>query len=196
MNIQLLIAPTNYNVSNNVDTISVDTSSGGITNIYLQKISPATPRRTIFVVDISGNASVGNIKIYTFAGDSINFQSSISLDVDGIIAEIVEADGDAYICNLSTDDSAPSTNGHIIQDNGTPLPQRQNLNFIGGNVTDDALNNATKVQFNADKNYVPTDPAKTQQQKDFENYYNGIYVETYNWGAAEWNAFGNWVRGK
>ena len=49
---------------------------------------------------------------------------------------------------------------------------------------------------NSDNNYVPTDPAVTQQQKDFENYYNGIYVETYNWGAAEWNAFGNWVRGK
>lgn len=35
--------------------------------------------------------------------------------------------------------------GHTIQDNGTPLTQRTNLNFVGATVTDDAGNDATVI---------------------------------------------------
>jgi hypothetical protein len=36
--------------------------------------------------------------------------------------------------------------GHVIQDDGTPLTQQPNLNFIGANVSDDSINNATVVE--------------------------------------------------
>jgi len=35
--------------------------------------------------------------------------------------------------------------GHQIRDNGVPMPQRAGLNFIGTDVSDDAINNATVV---------------------------------------------------
>lgn len=41
--------------------------------------------------------------------------------------------------------STSSGGGHTIQDDGTPLPQRTNLNFIGATVEDDEANNATNV---------------------------------------------------
>jgi len=42
------------------------------------------------------------------------------------------------------------TSGHVIQDEGTPLTARANLNFVGAGITatDDAGNNATKVTVN------------------------------------------------
>ncbi len=46
--------------------------------------------------------------------------------------------------------AATAVTGHTIQDEGTPLTQRANLNFVGTNVaaTDDAGNSATKVTIN------------------------------------------------
>ncbi len=46
--------------------------------------------------------------------------------------------------------AATAVTGHTIQDEGTPLTQRVNLNFVGTNVaaTDDAGNSATKVTIN------------------------------------------------
>lgn len=35
--------------------------------------------------------------------------------------------------------------GHTIQDDGVSLTQRTNLNFIGAGVSDDSVNDATKV---------------------------------------------------
>lgn len=44
----------------------------------------------------------------------------------------------------------PSSSGHAIQDEGTPLTARSTLNFVGSGVTvtDDSENNATKVTIN------------------------------------------------
>jgi len=39
----------------------------------------------------------------------------------------------------------PGGIGHVIQDDGTPMTQRANLNFVGATVTDDAGNDATVV---------------------------------------------------
>lgn len=41
--------------------------------------------------------------------------------------------------------SSDAGGGHIIQDTGTPMTQRANLNFIGATVADDAGNDATVI---------------------------------------------------
>lgn len=148
-----LVAPIIYNVTNDVDFIEVDTSSGGTTRINLQKILPSDARKIVYISDISNNASVGNIEIYATSGNLINNAGFITLNADGIIAEVVIGNTNKFIANLSTDVSV-TTDGHTIQDNGSDLPQRQNLNFVGGIITDDALNNATIVDFASDKNFV------------------------------------------
>jgi hypothetical protein len=51
------------------------------------------------------------------------------------------------LAGLGLPASVEGTGGHIIQEDGTPLDQRLNLNFVGAGVTaeDDEANNATKV---------------------------------------------------
>jgi hypothetical protein len=57
-----------------------------------------------------------------------------------MLAALYDADYDG-ITTPSTD----SGGGHTIQDNGTPLAQRANLNFIGATLTDDSTDDATVV---------------------------------------------------
>ena len=104
-----LVAPASYNVSNDVDIIEVDTSSGGITNINLQKIIISDTRKTVYISDVSNNANIGNINISTTGGNLINNASFITLSVNGIIAEVNIADTNRFIANLSTDESIPPT---------------------------------------------------------------------------------------
>lgn len=50
-------------------------------------------------------------------------------------------------CDLAYTYSTGGGGGHVIQNDGTPLPQRTNLNIIGAGATaeDDAGNNTTKI---------------------------------------------------
>jgi len=57
-----------------------------------------------------------------------------------MLAALYDADYDG-ITTPSTD----SGGGHTIQDNGTPLTQRSNLNFIGATLTDNSTDDATVV---------------------------------------------------
>lgn len=106
-NVLKLVAPANYNVSYDVDIIEVDTSSGGITNINLQKIFISYGRKTLYISDRSNNASRGNIIINTTGGNLVNNNSSLVLSVDGIVAEVNVADTNRFIANLSTDEATP-----------------------------------------------------------------------------------------
>lgn len=108
-----LLAPASYNVSNDVDIIEVDTSSGGITNINLQKIIISDTRKTVYISDVSNNANIGNINISTTGGNLINNASFITLSVNGIIAEVNIADTNRFIANLSTDEDSPPFTGYV-----------------------------------------------------------------------------------
>lgn len=50
-----IVAPTSYNVPNDVDIIEVDTSSGGLTTINLQKITIGDARKSVYISDVSDN---------------------------------------------------------------------------------------------------------------------------------------------
>jgi hypothetical protein len=101
----------NYNVGNDLDYLEVDTSSGGVANIFLQKISIADARKPIYISDVGNNASIGNIRINATGGNLINNALFISLEVNGIVAEVNIADTNRFIANLSTDDTTPPTPG-------------------------------------------------------------------------------------
>ncbi len=79
--------------------------------------------------------------------DAVDYQLSHANDID-------TADGIHHSLGTGADQAAAGnhthaggTAGHVIQDEGTPLTQRANLNFVGADVaaTDDAGNNATVV---------------------------------------------------
>lgn len=105
--IKKLVAPVTYTVSNEVTSIDVDTSSGGLTTIILQKIHASYGQRRFYISDKGNNASVGNIIVVCSGGDLINNAPSLVLDNDGIVAEVVIADQTNYIANLNTDDVIP-----------------------------------------------------------------------------------------
>jgi len=107
--IKKLVAPTTYSVSQDVTSIDVDTSSGGVTTIILQTIHASYGQRRFFISDKSNNASVGNIILVCSGGNLINNAPSLILDNDGIVAEVVVADQSNYIANLNTDDVIPVT---------------------------------------------------------------------------------------
>lgn len=113
-----LIAPTTYTVVDDVCSIDVDTSSGGITIINLQPINISEVRRKIYVNDVSNNASVGKIIIQANGGNLINNGTSLTLEIDGISAEVEIADRNRFIANLSTDDNSP------------PVPPINDKNFV------------------------------------------------------------------
>jgi len=113
-----LVAPTTYTVVDDVCSIDVDTSSGGITTINLQPINISEVRRKIYVNDVGNNASVGKIILQANGGNLINNGTSLVLEVDGISAEIEIADRSKFIANLSTDDNSP------------PIPPINDKNFV------------------------------------------------------------------
>lgn len=110
-----LVAPTTYNVSNDVDVIEVNTSSGGATTIYLQAITIGSPRKPVYINDNSGNASVGNIIVIATGGNKINNAVSITLDSDGISAQVVIADRNRFIANLNSDSPSPPSASTLKQ---------------------------------------------------------------------------------
>lgn len=73
----------------------------------------------------SGNNKIGSSQRIKFTG------ATVTNDADGAVKVAITGTG----------------GGHTIQDEGTPLTQRTNLNFIGASVTvtDDLANDATKV---------------------------------------------------
>lgn len=74
----------------------------------------------------SGNTKVGSSQRLRFSG------ANVTVDADGAIKIVV---------------TGGTGGGHVIQEEGTPLPQRANLNFVGSavTVTDDSGNDATVV---------------------------------------------------
>lgn len=122
-NVRRLVAPVTYMVLDIDDMIDVDTSSGGLTTLYIPNIVQngydQVPKK-IYINDVSNNASVGKITVVCIGGNTINNLPQIVLDSNGVSAEIEIADRTRYIANLNTDDSpAPSGGGDIK----IPTPQ-------------------------------------------------------------------------
>lgn len=122
-NVRRLVAPITYMVLDIDDMIDVDTSSGGLTTLYIPNIVQngydQVPKK-IYINDVSNNASVGKITVVCIGGNSINNLPQIVLDSNGVSAEIEIADRTRYIANLNTDDSTPPSGSSDIK---IPTPQ-------------------------------------------------------------------------
>lgn len=70
----------------------------------------------------------------------------------GTSGQVLTTDGQG---NTSWTTPQGGSSGHVIQDNGTDMTARAKLNFVGATVTDDAVNDATVVEFNG-KTYTMT----------------------------------------
>jgi hypothetical protein len=91
-------------------------------------------------------ASSGNPGISSALARSDHTHEGVHRIIAGSNIVISPADGKGDVTISST--GGGGVGGHTIQDEGTALPQRANLNFVGPGITasDDAANNATKVQ--------------------------------------------------
>jgi hypothetical protein len=101
----------------------------------------------IYISDASKNASVHNITITSALGNTINGTTFTTINTSGGSASIAIVSENQWISLSSNSSGGGGVSGHIIEDEGTPLPQRPFLNFVGTNVvvTDDVPNNATVV---------------------------------------------------
>lgn len=125
-----LIAPTIYNVLDDVSSIDVDTSSGGTTIINLQPINISEVRSRIFINDVSDNASIGNIIIVPSNGNLINGKSALVLAINGIGAEITISDRNNFIASLNNDTETDNANGWVSDDFVTNLPNTAGQSIV------------------------------------------------------------------
>jgi hypothetical protein len=144
-NYKRLVAPVTYMVSSEDQVIDVDTTNG-LAIIYVPNIQAnATPDKKYSINDISNNAGTYPITINTIGGDLINNVTSLSLDVNGISAQIVIADRTRYIANLNTDDGgggggstfinpAPTTIGVGGYPQGSTFPIAQTMQQMWDNL--------------------------------------------------------------
>ena len=99
-------------------------------------------------VDFSGYMEKS---IYDVNGDGVVDEAENASAIDGVEVDLTGiTDGQSLIYDLATTSIIPGESGgggHIIEDEGTPLTQRANLNFVGSNVevTDDSGNDRTVV---------------------------------------------------
>lgn len=63
------------------------------------------------------------------------------------VVSTAPTNGQGLVWNESGSQWEPGASGHVIQDAGSAMTTRPNLDFIGFTVTDDSGNNATKIEF-------------------------------------------------
>lgn len=109
------------------------------------------------VIDVSDQIVAGGETHFTYSPASTNIivlvngaaqrPADVTLDGDGLGFTFVsgmELGWNLLVVRMQ--EITTVTPGHTIQDNGTSKTQRTKLNFIGATVTDDSVNNATKIE--------------------------------------------------
>lgn len=134
-------------------TLLCDTSSG-VVGLFLQEIPDNywSTQYKLYVVDLSGNASANNITINAPSGHTINGASSFVINANSASVIIRIVANKTYICQYSvTGGGGISQAYQTVQNEGTPLTQRSNINFIGTSVdaTDDSVNGRSNVTIQA-----------------------------------------------
>jgi hypothetical protein len=169
-NVTRLTAPLTYGIKSGDDMINIDTSSGALSLIYLPNISQNGLNlvgKTYTINDISNNASIGSITITCLGGDTINNAPSITLNVDGVSANIVQVDRTRWLATTNVSSGVLPTPLLI------PITYADLVNFIGA---------GTLV---AGQQYLLTDYETIYDQPDFDALGLPKAVVTTNTGAVE-----------
>lgn len=131
-----------------------DTSSGPVTiNLLTIPSNYWNTQWQMYIVDNSNNAFAHNITINAGSGQKINNNNSLTINVNNGLAVVKIGANGQYVAELN---SLASVGYQTIQDEGTSLPQRTILNFIGSSVsaTDDSANGRTNVTINANNTTI------------------------------------------
>jgi hypothetical protein len=101
----------------------------------------------LYIVD-NGNAATHNITVNAPVGYTINGQSSFVISSNNASLLVRVTSNTNYVGQYSVISGGVS--GHVIQDEGVSLTQRQNLNFVGAGVTvtDNLGSNSSVVTIN------------------------------------------------
>lgn len=84
-------------------------------------------------------------EIAVYINGLLEMPSNVTLDIDGLGFTL--AFGVVLGDNVTVVLGATIGGGHVIQDNGTPMTARANLNFIGATLTDNSGADSTDVEF-------------------------------------------------
>jgi hypothetical protein len=122
--------------------------------VQLTLLAPATQNGVgfwstqykLYVIDSGNNAAVNNITINAPVGCLVNGLSSFTINTNGATLLLRIVSNTNYIGQYSVIGGGGGFY-QTMQLNNVSLPQRQKLNFVGGNVTvtDNGVNNSTDV---------------------------------------------------
>lgn len=134
------------NIQNSAFNAAFDS---GVANAYIIALTPAPSAYAALQIfsftTPNANTGASTLNVNGLGIKTITRRDGSALQVGDIPAgsfNIVGYDGVEF---QLLDSSGVDGNGHIIQDEGTPLTDRANLNFQGLIVEDDVGNDATKV---------------------------------------------------
>jgi len=119
------------------DVILLAKTSLGVVSLTLLEV-PANYWNTtykLYVVDADNNAAVNNITINAPVGYTINGASSVVISASGGSYIFRVATNTGYAGQYSASGGGATINGHLIQDEGVPLPQQPVIDFQGAGVT-------------------------------------------------------------
>jgi hypothetical protein len=135
--------------------LNCDTTAGAVVlNLLDIPTDKWSTQYKLYVVDSRNNAAVNNITINAPVGFTINGASSFVINSNGASLLIRIANNSAYVGQYSVI-SAGGSGYNAIQLKDDPIaPQRGTIDFIKGDLidivlTDDAINNRTKVEISA-----------------------------------------------
>ena len=114
-------------------------TAGGSGVVIVRYLATTTTRRQIHTEDISFQS----LPEFPYKGTKAGVEA-IAAPVEGMRAFATDTKLQGFY-NGTIWVWGSASSGHVIQDEGTPLTARANLNFIGASVTDDVGNNATVV---------------------------------------------------
>ena len=133
----------------NDDVVLACNTSTGACTINLTEIAQNywNTNWKLYVYDASGNAGTNNITINAGTNQTINNASSITISTNnqGVVIQILS--NTKFIANYSVSPST-STGYNTIQDEGSSLPQRTTMNFVGAGVTATDAGGKTVITIN------------------------------------------------
>jgi len=158
------------NIVRTDDVTLLCNTSSGIVGMSLQEIPNDyySTQYKLYVVDLSANASTNNITIDAPSGHTINGASSFVINANSASVVISIVANKTYICQYSVIGGGGIAQAYqTIQEEGSALTQRSNMNFIGTsvNAVDDSGNSRTNVTIQAYNTIQEEGTPLTQRDK-------------------------------
>jgi hypothetical protein len=163
------------NIVRTDDVTLLCNTSSGIVGLSLQEIPDDyySTQYKLYVVDLSANANTNNITIDAPSGHTINGASSFVINANSASVVIRIVANKTYICQYSVIGGGGGITQayQTIQEEGSALTQRSNMNFIGTsvNAADDGANSRTNVTIQA-YNTIQEEGGAALTQRDTINF--------------------------